>query len=273
MTVSTVKFSQFAAGSLANTTNSIVGVTAPSGGTNFKIPFPLVWTTPTRPSSPSVGTQGYNISFGQIEFWNGAAWTQLAAGGSGSVALGAQNELAWYAANGTAVSGLMTSNSSVLTTNSSGVPAWSTTLPSGLTITTPNIVGVNNSSDAAAGSVGEFISSQVLYAARISLTAVTPANVTMIDLDGDFDVWGNVYFPNTGQSVNCACWISQSSATSPDLSMQNEGFATGGPTVGISAPPIRVNTSGSTTIYLSCIADFGSGSVSACGGIYARRRR
>jgi hypothetical protein len=290
--VATVKFSQFVAGSLANSTNQIVGVTAPSGGTNFKLSFPIVWTTATRPSSPPAGTFGWNTDIGQIEVWNGAAWAALAAGGSGSVNLGSANQLAYYATTGTAVSGLMSANNAVLLTNSSGVPAWaaasantmlvanasavpswSSTLPSGLTITTPNIVGVTDGSNAAAGSVGELISSQVLYASAISLTSVMPANVTSITLDGDFDVWGNVYFPNTGQSYNAGCWISTTSASQPDLSMVNESLASGGATIGISAPQMRINTNTPTVVYLSCIADFISGSISACGGIYARRRR
>src|ERR1019366_2593383 len=102
--VNVVKFSQFAAGSLSNPTNFLVGVSADSGGINIQIPFPFVWTTATRPSSADIGTQGYNSDLGQIEFWNGAAWAQLAAGGAGSVNVGAANEIAWYAANGSSVS-------------------------------------------------------------------------------------------------------------------------------------------------------------------------
>jgi hypothetical protein len=45
---------------------------------------------------------------------------------TGSAAAGTQNQLAWYAANGSSVSGLTTQNSSVLLTDGSGVPAWTT---------------------------------------------------------------------------------------------------------------------------------------------------
>lgn len=54
--------------------------------------------------------------------------------GSGSVNPGTINQLAWYAASGSTVSGLPTANNSLLVTNGSGVPSLSTTLPSGLTI-------------------------------------------------------------------------------------------------------------------------------------------
>lgn len=192
--VATVKFSQFAAGSLTNTTNQIVGVSGPSGGTNFQLPFPLIWTTANRPSTPGLGVQGYNSNLGQIEYWNGASWVQLAAGGSGSVNLGAINELAWYAANGTAVSGLMTANSSVLTTTSGGIPDWSTTLPSALSVPQPNIIGVTDGSNASAGSVGEFFSASVLSGSAIPLTSGIASNITFLSLSaGDFDISATVF--------------------------------------------------------------------------------
>jgi len=46
------------------------------------------------------------------------------AGASGIVNSGSQNQLTWYAANGTTVSGLSTTSDAVLTANGSGVPAW-----------------------------------------------------------------------------------------------------------------------------------------------------
>lgn len=55
-------------------------------------------------------------------------------GSSGVVNTGTTNELTWYAANGTTVSGLATANNGVLVTSAGGVPSISTTLPSGLTI-------------------------------------------------------------------------------------------------------------------------------------------
>ncbi len=103
--VATIKFSQFAAANLSNTTNKVVGVSSLSGGTNFYIDDPLIWTTSTRPSSPTLFLLGANSSLGQYEYWNGASWVQFAAGGSGTVNLGAIGQVAYYAANGTAVSG------------------------------------------------------------------------------------------------------------------------------------------------------------------------
>lgn len=36
--------------------------------------FPC-WTTSGRPSTPGVGTTGYNITTGNVEWWNGTTWT------------------------------------------------------------------------------------------------------------------------------------------------------------------------------------------------------
>lgn len=80
-------------------------------------------TTGTISGAPSVGTDITNKTYVDAQV-----------GGSGVVNSGTINQLAWYAATGTAVSGLATANSSVLVTSGAGVPSLSTTLPAGLTI-------------------------------------------------------------------------------------------------------------------------------------------
>lgn len=66
--------------------------------------------------------------------------------GSGTVNLGSQNEIAYYAANGNEVSGIPTSGDSVLVTNSGGAPGMSDILPNSITaddmiLNTPVITG------------------------------------------------------------------------------------------------------------------------------------
>lgn len=76
---------------------------------------------------------------GNVLTSNGTNWVSSAPTGSGTVNSGLINQLAYYAAAGTAVSGLATANSSVLITSGAGVPSLSTTLPASLTIPSPLI--------------------------------------------------------------------------------------------------------------------------------------
>lgn len=70
--------------------------------------------------------------------------SQTGASGSGTVNAGSINQMAWYAANGTAVSGLATANNGVLVTSGAGVPSVSTTLPTGLAMQTPASIVLTN---------------------------------------------------------------------------------------------------------------------------------
>lgn len=68
------------------------------------------------------------------------------------------------------------------------------------TITTPNIVGVTNGSNAAAGSVGEYVTASPT---GISLTTGTTINLTSISLTaGDWDVSGAVEFSPAGPRLS-----------------------------------------------------------------------
>lgn len=272
--VALIKFSEFAAANLANNTNMTVGVSSSAGGQNFKTPFPLVWTTANRPSSPAVGVLGYNTTLGQYEFWNGAAWVQIAAGGSGTVSLGAANQLAYYQSNGTTVAGLLSANNSVLRTNGSGVPSWSTSLPSGLTLPIPIISGITNGSDAAAGDVGEFITSNVPNASSVNcVISGNAVDITSISLTaGDWDVWGNIQIQFSGNATTASLiWSSTMSAISPDAS--NYNAVTPDTICGGNVPSTRLNVTSTTPVYLTVQPYFSSGSAFCCGNISARRRR
>ncbi len=95
-------------------------------------------------------------------FWRGDG-TWAAPSGSGTVNSGLINQVAWYAAAGTAVSGLSTANNGVLVTSGAGVPSISTTLPSGLTIP---------------GSGG--LKSFQVFSSGTAATYTTPAGITSI---------------------------------------------------------------------------------------------
>lgn len=280
MALSTIKFSQFAMANLSNTTNQIVGVSSPSGGTNFQVSFPLSWTTAGRPSSPGLATFGYNTSLSQYEYWNGSAWVQLASGGSGSVNSGSINQLAWYMANGTAVSGLNTANSSVLTTNSSGAPLWATTLPAVLTLPQPIIEGVTDGSNASSGDVGYFVSSVIGSGSAVTASNNSVFDITSINIPaGDYDIWGNVStFDPINQMTISQGWISGSSASKPDTALLS-GFNAGNThsdfqNYFFSVPEMRFKSSSSFTVYLSCYISSRNGTtVQGWGAIYARVRR
>jgi hypothetical protein len=91
--------------------------------------------------------------------------------------------------------------------------------------------------------------------------------------DGDWNIFGNIFFnPSVGASTLYA-WISQTSATQPDQSLL-AGYvnAIAGGTA-ITTAFFRASLSSPTTIYLTGYAGFASGTCTQCGGIYARRVR
>ncbi len=86
----------------------------------------------TTSTTPLQNVSGVG-STGQVLTSNGAGFlpTWQNSAGTGTVNSGLQNELAYYAANGTAVSGLTTANSAVLVTSNAGAPAWTASLTNG----------------------------------------------------------------------------------------------------------------------------------------------
>jgi len=191
------------------------------------------------------------------------------------VNVGAINQLAWYAANGSAVSGLNTANSSVLITSSGGVPSLSATLPAGITLPQPIIQGVTDGSSAASGVVGQLISSVINFASRVSISNSIVKNITSIPLTaGEWFVWGN-YGMNSSSNVTAINgWISSTSATLPDQSLTQAASINviGSSTFAYPVPSFLFNLSGSGTIYLSTDCAF-AGNATAWGGIYALRVR
>lgn len=85
--VSTIKFSEFAAANLNDSTNKSAGL---SGGANATTEIVVRWTTAGRPSAPINGILGYNTDLEQYEYWvsSTSAWIQITGGGgTGSVTL------------------------------------------------------------------------------------------------------------------------------------------------------------------------------------------
>lgn len=147
---------------------------------------------------------------------------------------------------------------------------------------TSGIIGTSAADNAAAGSVGEFVSSIILAVSAVPLTSPTPSDVTSISLTaGDWDVWGNVCFTGGGTTnvTLLAGWASSTSATLPDASITTQLSYPAAGVVPFANPLVfdvltqRFSLAGTTTIYLSAEAIFSLSTCSAFGGIYARRRR
>lgn len=179
---------------------------------------------------------------------------------------------------GTPSSGVATN----LTGTASGLTAGAVTTNANLTgdttssgnaTTTSLVSGRTSGSAAAAGKVGELISSVIASASTVTITSSNTAqNLTSITLSaGDWDVWGNIYISPGGTIAFSYNWISLTSATLPDTSLVSLMGVSSTNAVGVTVPPLVVNVSGSTIVYISTKTSF---SVSATfhGGIYARRR-
>lgn len=130
---------------------------------------------------------------------------------------------------------------------------------------------------APAGYVGEFISSSIVIASAVSMSSGIAKDITSISLTaGDWDVWGNVVLTSSGTANQIQIgWISTTSATTPDSSLYSGFNLTSNTNAAtyINCLQKRINVSGTTTVYLSGYATFGSGTTTGCGNIYARRVR
>lgn len=140
------------------------------------------------------------------------------------------------------------------------------------------VAGTATNDSAAAGKIGQIISSLVAVGSPVSLSTATGADVTSISLTaGDWDVEGNVNFILTGATATAfSAGISLTSATLPtDGSEVASGVITTAVTGtnGITLPRKRVSIAGTTTVYLSCKATFTLGTIGVYGGISARRVR
>jgi hypothetical protein len=141
-------------------------------------------------------------------------------------------------------------------------------------LTVPGIVGVTNGGNAAAGTVGEYLSAITLLASEVSVNAA--ANVCTLALTaGDWDVSGEVWFDTqTGAPTwngRAYAVISQTSATIPAVPADNEArgvlalntaiVATGAFTIAVG--PMRLSLSAASNVYL-----IGQGGAVSAGTLY-----
>lgn len=139
MTIETIKFSQMTSGGDLPNNSQTPGLLS---GANvlFNNPWTFLASGSTGdrpvPSSAVDGRLRFNTDTLTYEYYDTLTtmWVQLSGSGTGTVNPGTANSIAYYAANGTAVSPTNALANAVLISNGSAVPSMSTTLPSGLSI-------------------------------------------------------------------------------------------------------------------------------------------
>jgi hypothetical protein len=144
------------------------------------------------------------------------------------------------------------------------------------------IVGTTAANNAAAGAVGEYMSSGVLQGAAVALTNGANANIASLALTaGDWDVSGSVdYYPAaTTTTSGLYAAINTVSATLPTAgaSAGLVGIYPAPPGAGtaqyIPVGPVRVSIAAPTTVYLIGVAIFAVSTCNAGGFLMARRVR
>jgi hypothetical protein len=153
------------------------------------------------------------------------------------------------------------------------------------------LVGVTDGSSAAAGNVGEYLSSIVPASPGVSLTSTVSTTITSLTLTaGDWDMWGEVSYGTASVSsavtqVAGALWNTAANAFPAKTLYPADGgssaadaWSTNIPASTANIPtvqlgPMRVNITTNTTFFLSASPSFSSGTLAAGGAIRARRMR
>ena len=174
------------------------------------------------------------------------------------------------------------------TTTSSGTATTAVTIDNTQKVTfansivpnnTSGIVGVTDGSNANAGVVGEYVSSQVT-ATSTGLTSGVAANATSISLTaGDWDVSGAVFVNQASgttlslvyASINTTSATNQGAVTGYSTYLQTTFTTSGG--CGTPVPTLRLSLSSTTTVYLVVAATFAVSTAGAGGFLRARRVR
>lgn len=138
--------------------------------------------------------------------------------------------------------------------------------------------GTSTNDDAAAGKIGEAVSSSVALGSAVALTTVTAANVTSISLTaGDWDVSSNIAFTGSATAVVYAGGgVNTTSATLPTEGTRMNWLGRSGALPvdpSFAVPRVRVSIAATTTVYLVAQASFTGGTCSAYGTLFARRAR
>jgi hypothetical protein len=159
--------------------------------------------------------------------------------------------------------------------------AFQTLTVLGLLTASGGILGTTTNDNAAAGNVGEYISSTVLNPAAVPLTTGIQTNITSISLTaGDWDVWGNVGLVQPSDTIIGFAYVATNSVSATLPTPPGNGGSTtytpGSTLAGTALIPAgvaRFSLAVTTTIYLVTEVNFTVDTCSAYGFIGARRVR
>lgn len=222
--------------------------------------------TPFSPSATLDTTNGSNITKGTLSVANGVNFGQLGMPLNGNL----------VNCIGPNLSGVISSIGNATTTTLQTGSGSTFVMQGNPIINSPTLVGVSDSSSAAPGNVGEYISSRINAASAVSVLNSTNTVVTTINLTaGDWDVGGNAIIVNTGNTTQQAAYVWQN-VTAPDVSYD---VGSGGPSItapfsGFTCPTLRSSSSSPLTPWSLVVNSiFSTGACTAYGFIWARRIR
>ncbi|NTF54941.1 hypothetical protein G6L12_08545 [Agrobacterium rhizogenes] len=279
-------------------TNGGTGVTASTGTGSVVLSNSPTLVTPaigTPVSGTLTNATGLPISTGVSGLGTGVA-TFLATPSSANLASALTDEtgtgVAVFATSPTLVTptiGAATATSVNKVAITAPATSATLTIANGATLTAASstsvgqgqYLGTATNDNATAGNIGEYVQSEITTGSAVALTSNVPANVTSISLPaGDWNVWGSIQFIPAGTTTfsSIGASINTVSATQPTqpagggFSVLNLTFLTG---VGqsLSVGQRRLSLSTTTTVYLVANSIFAASTMSASGGIYARRMR
>ncbi|MDE1171244.1 MAG: hypothetical protein PW734_08580 [Verrucomicrobium sp.] len=217
---------------------------------------------------------------GQVLAFNGSSWAPgagAAIASTGALLKGNGSGGAVAATAGSDYPGLGTANTfttnqtvtgTVTATSFSGSGAGLTSIPSAA------VLGATGGSSAAAGCIGEYVSSS----GTVSLTSAVTANVTSVTLTpGDWEVMGNVEFTFTGTVTSLTAGIYTTSSGFPAYSspgfVSHQAISIANSFWSFPTGLTRFLVTTNTVVYLNVADSFSSGTSTAYGTIQARRMR